>query len=239
MWYEIQYNLRGLTVLCDMWSCDGLFVWFHICWLLFYDFMWYMKLSTWCGLALTYKTKYYDSNGKFIWDMQFYMIYLNWLNHVVCDYVTDSLCSLYMLAAMCMQCYDFMWFVMLSNWYMIMFSSTYMNKYIMCSLTRLRTCGEVLSDITPHASTLLSGPGYQDGGRSAWDTLMIEGDHLCSVWQYGTEISKPLFPIHDIYEYKYEYEYERSMNKIMSISASTKMRKFMLNYVWDQSANFH
>ena len=167
------------------------------------------------------------------------MIYLNWLNHVVCDYVTDSLCSLYMLVAMCMQCYDFMWFVMLSNWYMIMFSSTYMNKYIMCSLTRLRTCGEVLSDITPHASTLLSGPGYQDGGRSAWDTLMIEGDHLCSVWQYGTEISKPLFPIHVIYEYKYEYENERSMNKIMSISASTKKRKFMLNYVWDQSANFH
>ena len=60
---------------------------------------------------------------------------------------------------------------------------------------------------------------------------MIEGDHLCSVWQYGTEISKPLFPIHVIYEYKYEYENERSMNKIMSISASTKMRKFMLNYV--------
>ena len=58
---------------------------------------------------------------------------------------------------------------------------------------------------------------------------MIEGDHLCSVWQYGTEISKPLFPIHDTYEYKYEYE--RSMNMIMSTSVSTKMRKFMLNYV--------
>ena len=53
-------------------------------------------------------------------------------------------------------------------------------------------------------------------------------DHLSIMWQYGTEISKPLFPIHVIYEYKYEYE--ESMNKIMSISASMKMRKFMLSY---------
>ena len=104
MWYAIQYDLRGLTVLCDMWFCDELLVWFHIRWLSFYDFMWYMQLSTW-------------------------RVYL--------------------------------------------FYNTYMSKYVMCSLTQLRTCGQVLSDITPHASTLLSGPGYHDGGRSAWDTLLI------------------------------------------------------------------
>jgi len=28
-------------------------------------------------LALTYKTKHYDFNGDFIYDMQFYMIYMN------------------------------------------------------------------------------------------------------------------------------------------------------------------
>ena len=81
------------------------------------------------GLALTYKTKHYDFNGDFICDTQFYMIYMNWLNHVLCDYVTDSLCSLYMWVAMCMQFYDFMWFMILSTWYMIMFYNTYMNRY--------------------------------------------------------------------------------------------------------------
>ena len=28
------------------------------------------------------------------------------------------------------------------------------------------------------------------------------------MWQYGTEISKPLSPIYGIYEYDYEYGYE-------------------------------
>ena len=28
------------------------------------------------------------------------------------------------------------------------------------------------------------------------------------MWQYGTEISKPLSPIYVIYEYNYEYDYE-------------------------------
>ena len=116
MWYAILYDLHGLTILCVMWSCDGLLVWFHICWLLFHGLMWYMKLSTWC---------------------------------------------------------------------VFLFHNTYMSKYVTCSLTQLRTCGQVLSDITPHASTLLSGPGYQDGGRSVWDTLMIERRSLMyyvAVW---------------------------------------------------------
>ena len=228
MCYAIQYDLRGLTVLCVMWSCDGLFVRFHICWLLFDDVMWYMKLSTWCGLALTYKTKYYDSNEEFIWDMQFYMIYLNWLNHVLCDYVTDSLCSPYILAAMCMQCYDFMWFVMLSIWYMIMFSSTYKNKYIMCSLARLRTCGEVLSDITPHASTLLSGPGYQDGGRSAWDTLMIERRSLIYCVEVWYRDLKTLIPnICYLWVWLWVQLWVRTWARLCQ------------NMWWDQLANFH
>ena len=93
------------------------------------------------GLALTYKTKHYDFNGDFICDTQFYMIYINWLNHVLCDYVTDSLCSPYMLVAMYMQFYDLMWFMILSTGYMIMFYNTFMNIYTMCSLTRLHTYG--------------------------------------------------------------------------------------------------
>ena len=103
MWYAIQYDLRGLTVLCDMWLCDGL-----------------------CVIP-------------------------------------------YMLAVI-------LWFCEVHeviNLGECVFYNTYMSKNVTCSLTQLRTCGQVLSDITPHASTLLSGPGYQDGGRSAWDTLLI------------------------------------------------------------------
>ena len=53
---------------------------------------------------------------------------------------------------------------------------TYMSIYIyiMCSLTPLLTCGYMLFDMTPHESTLLHGPGYQNGGRSVWDTQMID-----------------------------------------------------------------
>ena len=95
------------------------------------------------GLALTYKTKHYDFNGDFICDTQFYMIYMNWLNHVLCDYVTGSLWSPYVLVAMCMcmQFYDFLWYTILSSWNMIVFYNTYMHKYIMCSLNQLSTCG--------------------------------------------------------------------------------------------------
>ena len=94
-------------------------------------------------------------------------IWLRWIEWIVlCDYVMDSLCSPYMLVAMCMKFYDFMWSMILSSRYIIMFYNTYMNKYTTCSLTQLHICAQVLSDITPHASTLLSGPGYQNSGRS-------------------------------------------------------------------------
>ena len=92
------------------------------------------------GLALTYKTKHYDFNGDFICDKQFYMIHMNWLNHVLCDYVTGSLCSPHVLVAMCMQFYDFLWYMILTSWNMIVFYNTYMHKYIMCSLNQLSTC---------------------------------------------------------------------------------------------------
>ena len=66
----------------------------------------------------------------------------------------------------------------------------------------------MLLDITPHASTLLPGPGIRIAvapSKIPNDRLV---DYLSNKWQYGTEISKPLFPIYVIYEYDYEYSYE-------------------------------
>ena len=74
-----------------------------------------LVIATTGELALTYKTKHYDFNGDFICDMHYYVIYMNWLNHVICGYVPDSLCDPYMWTAMCLQFYDLMWFMTFIN----------------------------------------------------------------------------------------------------------------------------
>ena len=87
----------------------------------------------------------------------------------------------------------------------------------------------MLSDVTPHASTLLPGPGIRIAvapSKIPNDRLV---DHLSSKRQYGTEISKPLSPIYIIYEYDYEYEYEKDYVKLcgeISWLISTKLRAY-------------
>lgn len=76
--------------------------------------------------------------GKFIGDMQFYIIFMNYLNRMYCDCVKDSLCGPYVLAAMCMENHVILCgYDVISLIYdnVILYAYEYIYIYIMCSLT--------------------------------------------------------------------------------------------------------
>ena len=81
------------------------------------------------------------------------------------NYVTDFSCGPYMCVTMCLKLYDVMWFMIYQ--YGMCLCAVYMYEYIYYMQPNPVTdMWIVLLDITPHASALLPGPGYQNSGRS-------------------------------------------------------------------------